>query len=633
MNKIYLGFQLLQNMGLRYMFFRAGHYISKKTGFYKRKFPLNPPFIDSISLDDWKKNTPSFFFSGRNINGLPKQKSDYLEGIFIDFSEGTYTFFGKTKYQLGREYDWITNPVSKYKYDINKHWSNINELSEENGDIKFVWEKARFSFLYDLIRYDYHYNKDCSEYVFSEIISFIDKNPVNQGPNYICSQEISLRILNWTFALYYYRDSDFLTEALFQKIMNAIYWQIHHVFHNISFSRIAVRNNHAITETLLLYLSGLLFPFLPEVRNWSEKGKKWFEQEIAYQIYEDGTYLQFSNNYHRVVVQLLTLGIRLSGLNNDRFNTEVYTGAGKSLEFLYNSMDLSSGMLPNYGSNDGALFFKLNDQNFRDFRPQLQALSHSLNEQTIIDLKDFHGEDLFWLGFAQNIAGQKNTKQVDGVFSYPIGGFYITRDKDSMTYIRCGKHKDRPAHADNLHLDIWYRGINVFRDNGSYLYNAKPELLKFFMGTQSHNTVVLDNFDQMLKGPRFIWFNWSQSINAELKESEKQYEFIGTVSAFKYLEKGIQHRRKVIKLKDIARWIIEDEIIGTEKYVMKQLWHFRPDVENLIHIEAHDIEGKILEKQVNDGWYSSYYGEKERTQFWSFSTDGRKIITEIEIVE
>ena len=31
-----------------------------------------------------------------------------------------------------------------------------------------------------------------------------------------------------------------------------------------------------------------------------------FEKEIDYQIYKDGTYLQFSMNYQRVVVQLLT---------------------------------------------------------------------------------------------------------------------------------------------------------------------------------------------------------------------------------------------------------------------------------------------------------------------------------------
>src|SRR6185312_9633867 len=118
--------------------------------------------------------------------------------------------------------------------------------------------------------------------------SWIKANPINQGPNYRCSQEISLRVLNWTFALYYYRNSSKLTEDIFNQIQFAVFWQIQHIFQNIDFSRIAVRNNHAITETLTLYLTGLLYPQFPGSKKWRENGKRWFEEEVAYQIYEDG---------------------------------------------------------------------------------------------------------------------------------------------------------------------------------------------------------------------------------------------------------------------------------------------------------------------------------------------------------
>ena len=90
--------------------------------------------------------------------------------------------------------------------------------------------------------------------------------------------------------MYYYKDSESLSKSLFNKIIHSIYWQIHHVYFNINFSKISVRNNHAITETLMLYISGKLFPFLPNVKKWSKKGKVWFEQEIKYQIYSDGTF-------------------------------------------------------------------------------------------------------------------------------------------------------------------------------------------------------------------------------------------------------------------------------------------------------------------------------------------------------
>ena len=117
---------------------------------------------------------------------------------------------------------------------------------------------------------DFHNDEDHSGFVFSEIESWIDANPINRGPNWRCSQETSLRIFNWCFALHFYRDSETLTEELWCKIQNVIYWSLHHVYHHIDFSRIAVRNNHAITETLFLTLSSMLFPFIPETEKWAQ---------------------------------------------------------------------------------------------------------------------------------------------------------------------------------------------------------------------------------------------------------------------------------------------------------------------------------------------------------------------------
>ena len=65
---------------------------------------------------------------------------------------------------------------------------------------------------------------------------------------------------------------------------------------------------------------------------------------------------------------------------------------------------------------------------------------------------------------------------------------------------------------------------------------------------------------------------------------------------------------------------------------MEQIWHFDHELVDLIRINAVDIDGKTLIKQVTDGWYSSYYGIKEATSYWIFSSDKRKITTEIEIV-
>ena len=48
---------------------------------------------------------------------------------------------------------------------------------------------------------------------------------------------------------------------------------------------------------------------------------------------------------------------------------------------------------------------------------------------------------------------------------------------------------------------------------------------------------MLEGHDQMLKGDRFIWYNWSQAEWSSLKETEDTYIFEGKVSCFTYLNK------------------------------------------------------------------------------------------------
>ena len=614
---------LISNMGLRYLFFRVFYTIKTKLGWQKKAFPTQPSKATYTTLENWRNDLPPFFFYGKNIAGLSKQKDETLKETFADIQQGIVTFFNKSKMNLGTDYDWLMNPSTGYRYDIDKHWSEIQDLSAEAGDIKYVWEKARFSFLYDIIRYDYHYEDDQSAFVLHQIEDFIDKNPINQGPNYKCSQETSLRVMNWTFALYYYKDSKNLTEALFQKIMHSIYWQLHHVYHNIHFSRITVRNNHAITETLMLYLSAKLFPFFPNVEKWSHQGKKWFEQEIAYQIYEDGTFLQFSMNYHRVAVQLLTWGIQLAKLNNEKFKDVVYKRAQKSLDFLDACMDPITGKLPNYGSNDGALFFKLTSDDYRIYRSQLDDLRAVLNGYTYHD-----SNSTFWYGIQPT---RKQPTAIPELATFEKSGYYIVQDGNTKTFLRCGGYKDRPFQSDNLHLDIWVNGINYLRDTGSYKYNAELEYVNYFNGAEGHNTVSIAKADQMLKGGRFIWYYWVKRAKALLRKENNTYHFEGTIHAFKHLGTNIQHTRKVTKSEGENTWNIVDTVEGHGNQTIYQYWHVHPTHEDAIEIITTDENGNRITPIVEEKWFSGYYGVKEKSRRLTFASENKVFNTTIRI--
>jgi hypothetical protein len=618
-SKFNIAVQLLQNMGVRYVGYRIIHEFEKKAKILKRRHPINPKPKSFIELSEWRKLNNSIISKKINFECL---RSNILKEQANKILNGEIQFFNNDWKKLGTDYSWITNPETNYKYDINKHWTEIHDLVQENGDIKFVWEKSRFSYLLTIIRYDYHFKKNNATFVFSEIESWIDKNPINQGPNWKCSQEISLRILNWTIALDFYRNSEDITELRWKKIQHVIYWSLHHVYKHINFSRIAVRNNHALSETLFLTLSEFLYPFIPETKKWSIKGRNWFTREINYQIYEDGTFLQFSMNYHRVVIQLLSLGISVTENNNNPFSKSIYVKAYKSLDFLYQCLQEENGMLPNYGANDGALFFPLSNAQFRDYRPQLNTLHLILTNEKLYE-NELLNEDFYLLKNTTNTKFKPLTKK-NGTLSFKNGGYYIFRTKDSFVFIRCGNHIDRPSHSDNLHMDLWVNGQNILRDSGTYKYNTLKEFSDYFTGSASHNTVVVNNQSQMLKGSRFIWYYWSQCILANWSETNDYYIFTGEINAFKYLNNKGSHKREIKFSKKELCWIITDTVLNLDQFSKEQIWHFD---KHKLSFESYSNNIKI-EPIERKSYKSEYYGLKEKGKAISFKFE-KKIETTI----
>ncbi len=613
---------LVRNMGWRYTRFRVVHALSIKLEIFHRKFPTDPPFKKFISLAEWRQNTPAFLIDEKRNLGS-KARSESLSESVQAIKQGKFKFFSIQQIDLGTDYNWTTHPVTGFDFGTSAHFADLPDLSPETGDIKYVWEKARFGFLQDLLRYDYHFGEDQSEFVLDQIIDFIDRNPINRGPNYKCSQEISLRLLNWTYALYYYKDSDALTEDRFLKIMDSIYWQLHHVYTNINFSRIAVRNNHAITETLMLFLSGLLFPFIPETARWSSKGMAWFEEEVDYQIYDDGTYLQFSMNYHRVVVQLLTVAIGMAGIYGVRFRESVNLKAQKTLDFLYNCMDKPSGKLPNYGNNDGALFFKWAEDDYRVYRSQLDDLNQVLN-----GLRTQAADSGYWYGSegyeVQDFEDEK-------LSTYPIGGYVVINEQDnSKTFFANTAYRDRPSQADNLHLDIWCGGENYLWDPGTYLYNAPIGELNNFISSQAHNTCTIEGNSHMRKAGRFIWNHWINHATLEPTETAEDYNIKAELIAYRNTG-GNKISREATKVKGRKIWKINDSVQKQAGDQFQQHWQINLALKDKVELNAMDADGNILKPKIEQAWYSSYYGQKEQSLRCTFSTFTDSISTEIKI--
>ncbi len=605
------------NMGWGYVLFRARFEWMRKTGWLKKRFPVDPPLLHYPA---WKPFSSGFFWvwGAREDLNMTKSPVPVLQEKALKILEGKISLFNSFEHTFSGPDSWIIHPETGYRYDTSLHWTQIPDISPEAGDIKYVWEKSRFTYLHTLMRYDFHFGSDHSEWVMQELESWMNRNPINRGPNFRCSQEISLRCFNWLGALSFYRNSPSLTEERWQKIAHFLYWQLHHVWENIRFSRIAVRNNHAITECLALYISGIIFPDLPGTQKWKEKGKAWFEEEIEYQVYPDGSYIQHSMNYHRVMVQLLTLAIRFAELAGEKFAPVVYERAGKALDFLRFCQDPVSGKMPNYGANDGALFFQFSDYDFRNYTSQIQALEAALYGK-IPGMEE--SEESEWFGYAAVPYLRAKTGPSESMHMFPSGGYAAIKEKETLTFLRCGRHRDRPSQADNLHLDIWYRGDNLLLDGGTYKYNTKESDIQYFFGSRSHNVIMADGENQMLKGPRFVWLYWSQATGFSARQEENEWILSGEVLAFAQTGRRIVHKRTIRKTRGQPIWKIEDRISGRFEKSLELLWHPSPFALQHFSFEVKDGNGKILLPSTETGYVSDYYGRKDALPFLVYESE------------
>jgi hypothetical protein len=133
----------------------------------------------------------------------------------------------------------------------------------------------------------------------------------------------------------------------------------------------------------------------------------------------------------------------------------------------------------------------------------------------------------------------------------------------SWAYLRAAHFDGRPGHADQLHLDLWWRGLNVAQDAGTYLYNAQPPWDNALVRSDVHNTVTVDGLEQMTRAGRFLYLGWAQAkVLGWEKAPDGSWERL-TAQHNGYRKLGIVHQR-VVTAKRQGDWLVEDAIWSTQ---------------------------------------------------------------------
>ncbi len=589
MQKILTKFVTYYRLGVTNLIYVFIYRLAIKTGYFARQLPIKQLNPNNQSID---------FFTVQSLktnNNIQKIKQHYGFGwLNIDNT------------QLPNWQASITSGV-QVKHN-KKHWSKIGDFDLDIGDIKTVWELSRFNWL---LVFSVNYLATQDQKILRTINSWLSDwcyhNPINQGVNWKCGQEAAIRVLHLTSASYLLNQSKQPSTALTELI----YYHLQRIAPTLHYA-MAQDNNHGTSEASALFIGSLVleqqpnFAHLNDVNRWKVAGRYWLENRANKLIAEDGAFSQHSLNYHRLMLDTLTLAeFFRQHFQQKKFSERFYQQAKKACQWLYTLVEPNTGRAPLLGHNDGAQLLPVTNCDYLDYRPSLQWAFKLFFKQAPYPAQTNYQQLMTLFSLSQNnswSAPQLNKGELSS-------SYHSLSQQQVRGYIRTPNLKFRPATCDALHLDLWINKENLFVGTGSYSYNCEPNLQDYFTSVRSHNTVQFDQLEQMPRLSRFLFSNWIKTSVQRPSNS--------SLSAFYLNHYHHSHQRQVILSNH--KVTITDTISGFSHsatlrwHLPQKQWHLNGNIltDNQFTITITSKQ-HIKKIALVDGFQSRYYLKKEQ---------------------
>jgi len=570
-SRVVIGLKFFNQFGLRPLALYGLYKLGLITGHYKR---LGNRKLEGSPLS----SSPLFLLPNRDqlLRILGEEGKASLLEEAEEILNGKFRIFGGETVPLKLTFDQALHHWTAYEINpelLAPHYSPVS-------DIKFLWELARFGWAFPLGR-AYHLTRDdrYAEAFWKYFEMFDESNPPNMGPHWMNGQEVAIRMISLVWAAHVFAGAPTVSVERSGVLLHSIYAHASRIPITLVYAR-SQNNNHLITEAAAIYTAGLFF----RKNSWRGLGWKWLNRALQNQIGDYGEYIQHSTNYHRLMLQTV---LWVNSIKQDVWSPFTSQALARSTHWLFSLLDNASGRTPNLGSNDGALIFPLSVGAFNDFRPTVQAAARAFLRTSLHS--GVWDEMSLWFGL-------KPTERISDPSAYLSDNL---RARDSWGYLRASNFKSRLSHMDQLHFDLWWRGLNIAQDAGTYLYNAESPWDNALMTARVHNTLMVDGREQMTRGGRFMVLDWANAFAKPVIEFDDKV--LHKIKAYYtgYRKFGIEHERTVTVYQE-EFWRVEDRLVNSRRHPHGYRLHWLfPDWEWKIE---ENPTGALLKINSPHGW-------------------------------
>lgn len=497
-----LGFRSMGNFALYQFGLRTGHYrrtLRRVLSRVDMALSFRSP-LDGVVSNPWRD-------FGTQIQSAPLNR---LERVL----SGRFLRYGGEEAEI----DFLAP-------NADLDWSGWHPSVGSQVDIKDYWEPARFGWAIPLAQ-AYHSRADSryAAFFWQEVEEFARYARPYRGVHWISAQEAAIRLIHLVFCVDAFAKDAESTPERMRLLSTLLQEHALRIPPTLPYAK-AQNNNHLLSEAAGLFTAGAALPGHPMSAGWMEQGWREFERGLIDQIAEDGSYIQQSVCYHRL---MLTLAVWMQTIRGGHeFSSTTKRKLAKAAQWLERLVVGANGEAPNLGSNDGSLVLPFGGETVTDYRPV--AL----------------------------VAGAIFAAQLAMPYPQDHASFQKLTGRESIAFLRCAEFKGRPSHADQLSVDLWWRGENVLRDPGTFRYNAQPPWENALAGTDVHNTLTVDERDQMQRVGRFLWADWAQGVLLQPVSASANGGMQALAEHPGYRKQNILHRRSV-SCDSNDTWTVED---------------------------------------------------------------------------
>jgi heparinase II/III-like protein len=486
-----------------------------------------------------------------------------------------------------QQIDWTANPSDSREWLLMLHrhawWALWGAAFQISGD-----EKYALAFV-------------------AQLNHWIDKNPMpHRKSEHIESwrlMETGLRMrVSWIPSFAAFSKAVAFDDRSKMKMLRSIYDHGQFLYH------FHTNRNHLVRESNGLLATGLCFPEFLESTEWVEEGLRRLDAELRAQLNPDGSHIEMSVGY-----QWLTI---------DEF--EVTRALLKKHDRNLPVADIDESLLQMYE------FLAAVIRPDRSF-PQLNdGFILWDSERLAAAARDFGREDLEYIASG----GQSGVTSPFCSRSFANAGLHVMRSgwasESCYLIFDTGPYGGPHGHEDKLSFEVFANGAPFIVDSGSYTYESSDPFRKYFVGSQGHNTVLVDGGSQVRRWyPQHmtpavddtkhgIWRSDQDFDYAAGSYSEGYAEFDLAKPEHPVIDTDVTHHREVLFLKP-DYWVIVDRLVAKKPHQYSFLFHLTPDVSVL----SCDCKSAVVQSERNGTklLIRALGAEATRSRVWSGSVD------------